>query len=409
MKIMCSYAVEIKHINRLFRDTIKIYNDAVSFCVKAFEDHWDVLKTLDPRNKERFAYADYLIHSTKTNTAVFKEFDQKFHKMPSYLRFAVINTALGHLSSYHSNLTNWENATSKEKQPSFQVRLNKLPVFYKDNMYRPGENPDTIRLKVFVNNDWNWVTVSLKHTDVVSIRNHRKDGKISAPMLEKKNKKWFLRFAFEGQTKLNDTKLEERRILAVDLGVNTDAVCSVMTKDGTIHARKFINFAGDKDRIYHTLNKIKKVQKYSGSQNTKKLWRYARFHNDELARKVASKIAETAIEYQCDVIVSSTWTQKERRTVPKSRSYRCGRKIRYRRSWNKKRIRTVSVSHTSVHGGLRNWHMTDRGMRSGEQRLERNLIPSASSRMERPITVTCLPHTISEPGTSYGKYNKTSL
>ena len=122
-------------------------------------------------------------------------------------------------------------------------------------------------------------------------------------MLEKKNKKWFLRFAFEGQVKLNDTKLEKRRILAVDLGVNTDAVCSVMTKDGTIHARKFINFAGDKDRIYHTLNKIKKVQKYSGSQNTKKLWRYARFHNDELARKVASKIAETAIEYQCDVIV----------------------------------------------------------------------------------------------------------
>ena len=99
MKIICSYAVEIKHINKLFRDTIKIYNDAVSFCVKAFEDHWDVLKTLDPGNKERFAYADHLIHSTKTNTAVFKEFDQKFHKMPSYLRFSVINTALGHLSS----------------------------------------------------------------------------------------------------------------------------------------------------------------------------------------------------------------------------------------------------------------------------------------------------------------------
>ena len=53
-------------------------------------------------------------------------------------------------------------------------------------------------------------------------------------ILEKKNKKWFLRFAFEGQAKLNDTKLEKRRILAVDLGVNTDAVCSVMTKDGTI-------------------------------------------------------------------------------------------------------------------------------------------------------------------------------
>ena len=53
--------------------------------------------------------------------------------------------------------------------------------------------------------------------------------------------------------------------------------------------------------------------------------------------------------------------------------------------------------------------MMDRGMRSGEQRLGTNPIPFAGSRMERPITVTCLPHTISEPGTSSGKYNKTSL
>ena len=385
MKIMCSYAVEMKHINRLFRDTIKIYNDAVSFCVKVFEENWGVLKTLDPGNKERFAYADHLIHSTKTNTAVFEEFDQRFYKMPSYLRFSVVNTALGHLSSYHSSLTNRKNDPSKGRQPSFQFRFNKLPVFYKDNMYRPGENPDTIRLKVFVNNDWNWVTVSLKHTDVVSIRNHRKDGKISAPMLEKKNKKWFLRFAFEGQVKLNDTKLEERRIFAVDLGVNTDAVCSVMTKDGTIHARKFINFAGDKDRIYHTLNKVKKVQKNSGSQNTKRLWRYAR-----LSPSVTSSF-------------SSTWIQKEKRRVPRNRNYRCGRKIRYRRPWNKKHIRTVSVSHTSAHGELRNWRMTDRGMYSGEQSTGTDLIPSASSRTERPTTVTCLPLTISEPGISSGR------
>ena len=107
MKLTSSYAVEIKHINKLFRQTIKIYNDAISFCVKAFEEHWEVLETLDTGNKERFAYADALIHSTKSNDAVYPEFDIKFRKMPSYLRFSVINTALGYLSSYHSNLDNW--------------------------------------------------------------------------------------------------------------------------------------------------------------------------------------------------------------------------------------------------------------------------------------------------------------
>lgn len=84
MKLISSYAVEIKHINKLFRDTIKIYNNAISFCVKAFEEHWQVLKTLEVGNKERFAYADALIHSTKSNKALYPEFDTQFHKIPTY-------------------------------------------------------------------------------------------------------------------------------------------------------------------------------------------------------------------------------------------------------------------------------------------------------------------------------------
>lgn len=118
MKIVSSYAIEIKHINKLFRQTIKIYNDAISFCVKAFEKHWEILETLETCNKERFAYADALIHSTKSNIAKYPEFDVKFHKMPSYLRFSVINTALGYLSSYHSNLNNWEVSNNNSKAPA---------------------------------------------------------------------------------------------------------------------------------------------------------------------------------------------------------------------------------------------------------------------------------------------------
>ena len=106
MKLISSYAVEVKHINKMFRNTIKVYNDAISFCVKAYEEYWETIKTLETGNKERFAFADALIHSTKSNKAIYPEFDIKFYKMPSYLRFSVINTALGYLSSYHSNLVN---------------------------------------------------------------------------------------------------------------------------------------------------------------------------------------------------------------------------------------------------------------------------------------------------------------
>ena len=303
MKLTSSYAIEIKHINKLFRQTIKIYNDAISFCVKAFEEHWEVLETLDTGKKERFAYADALIHSTKSNNAKYPEFDIKFRKMPSYLRFSVINTALGYLSSYHSNLDNWKFSNSDGKAPSLQTHLNKLPTFYKGNMYLDDCDGDAVRLKLFVNNDWNWVTVQLKHTDVINIQRRMQNAKMSCPTLEKKNKKWFLRFAFEEKVDLNKTKLEEQRILAVDLGINTDATCSVMNIEGAILAREFINFASDKDQLYHTLNKIKKVQQRYGSNNIQKLWRYAKFHNEELARKIAKQIVSIAVEYQCDVIV----------------------------------------------------------------------------------------------------------
>lgn len=299
MKLTSSYAIEIKHINKLFRQTIKIYNDAISFCVKAFEEYWEVLETLDTGNKERFAYADALIHSTKSNDALYPEFDIKFHKMPSYLRFSVINTALGYLNSYHSNLDNWEFSNSDGKAPSLQTHLNKLPTFYKGNMYLDDCDGDAVRLKLFINNDWNWVKVQLKHTDVVNIQRHMQNAKMSVPTLEKKNKKWFLRFAFEEKVELNKTKLEEQRILAVDLGINTDATCSVMKNDGAILAREFINFASDKDQLYHTLNKIKKVQQKYGSNNTQKLWRYAKFHNEELAKRIANAITDTAIKYNC--------------------------------------------------------------------------------------------------------------
>ena len=343
MKLVSSYAVEIKHINKLFRQTIKIYKDAISFCIKAFEEHWEVLETLNTGNRERFAYADALIHSTKSNIAKYLDFDIQFHKMPTYLRFAVINTALGYLSSYHSNLTNWEYSDTDDKAPALQTHLNKLPTFYSCGMYRDDCEGDAVRLKLFVNNDWNWVTIQLKHTDVVSIQKHMQNAKMSVPTLEKRNKKWFLRFAFEEQAQLNKTPLEEKKILAVDLGINTDATCSVMDMDGAILAREFINFASDKDHLYHTLNKIKKVQQKYGSNNTQKLWRYAKFHNEELARKIASAITDTAIKYNCDVIVFEHLDIKGKKR---------GSKKQKLQMWKKNTIQKV-VEHKAHRNGIR--------------------------------------------------------
>ena len=73
----------------------------------------------------------------------------------------------------------------------------------------------------------------------------------SAPTLEKIHNKYYLRFSFTETVTLSDTPIAEQIICAVDLGINTDAVCSIMKADGTILARKFIDFASDKDRMIH--------------------------------------------------------------------------------------------------------------------------------------------------------------
>lgn len=340
MKITSSYGIEIKQMNKIFRPTIAIYNDAISFCVDVFENEWQDIEQLD--TMQRKWYAESLIHTTKNNKAKY-DFDSKFYKMPSYMRRNIINSALGYLSSYHSNLDNWKNNGCNGRKPTFQKHLNQSPTFYKDNMYLPNTD-DTVQLKLFIDKDWKWVTVKLKHTDIQYIRKHLQNTKMSAPTLEKKHHKWFLRFAFEENVKLKDKK---DTILAIDLGINTDATCSVMKNDGTILARKFINFASDKDRITHTLNKIKGVSQKYGSHNTTKLWRIARFKNEELARKIAKAVTDYAIEQNVDVIVFEYLDTKGKKR---------GSKKQKLHMWKKNSIQKY-VEHKAHRQGIRVSHI----------------------------------------------------
>lgn len=303
MNITTSYAIEIRHMNKIFKPTVEIFNEAVSFCIPAFEKHWSDLCKIKGILNQR-AFGERLIHTTKNHTAVFPEFDVKFYKMPIYMMRSVINTALGHLRSYHSNLDNWYNNGCKGRQPKLQTKLHVFPTFFKDNMSKlEALDNDKAYLKLFIDNDWKWVTVQLKHTDMQYIRKHCLHKGMSAPILEKKHHKYFLRFVFEEQVNLKNAPVKEQRILAIDLGINTDATCSVMSSDGAILARKFINFPCEKDHLAHTLNKIKKVSRKYKGHNVAKLWRDAKAQNDELARKIAKDIAEFAVLYDVDVIV----------------------------------------------------------------------------------------------------------
>lgn len=301
MRITSSYGVELRKINKLIKPTIDIYRKSVDFLLVVFESVWDVLSEISNSQKQ-FNEAERLIHNTSRNTAKY-DFDDRFPKFPSYLRRSAVKAALGMLSSYHSNLYNWEKSGSKGARPSLPKTVHKMPVFYRDNMYKEGAEPYTAFLKLYVRNDWVWVQVQLKKTDIDYIRRYWSHAKASAPVLEKRYRKYFLRFSFEENVRLPITKLEDQVICAIDLGLNTDAVCSIMCANGTVLARKFIDFPSDKDHLGHMLNRIKKHQREHGNSSVKGFWRYARNCNTEHAKRIAAAIVSFAMEYFTDVIV----------------------------------------------------------------------------------------------------------
>ncbi|MEI3477357.1 MAG: hypothetical protein V8Q92_12435, partial [Coprococcus comes] len=54
--------------------------------------------------------------------------------------------------------------------------------------------------------DWKWFAVRLKHTDMEYLRKHWSGKKASAPTLEKKHDKYFLRFTYAEEVSLNRTR-----------------------------------------------------------------------------------------------------------------------------------------------------------------------------------------------------------
>ena len=179
-----------------------------------------------------------------------------------------------------------------------------MPVFYRDVMYREEkEGKDEAYLKLYDGHDWKWFCVRLNHTDMEYLRRNWSGKKASAPTLEKRHHKYFLRFSYTEEVTLTKTPVKEQIICSVDLGINTDAVCTIMRADGTVLGRKFINHPSEKDRMYRTLGRIRRFEREHSSAQSRGRWAYTKRLNIELGRKIAGAIVKNAEENHADVIV----------------------------------------------------------------------------------------------------------
>lgn len=311
MEIVSSYGAEIRKLNKPLRATLDIYQKAVAWLIPVYDREWERLE-LEPDKNRQFNLAEHLVHETKKNRAAYP-FDTEFPKMPSYLRRSAIRHALGTVSSHRSRTTLWEKGELSGK-PRLSAVNHEMPVFYHKEMYRLGtgkdgklignSGEDRIELKLYNGRDWLWYPVRLLHTDLQYLRRHWAGKKTESPVLEKRHRKYFLRFTFREKVCFPKKKLSERKVCAVDLGLNTHAVCSVMDREGTVLARKFIDFAGEKDLLNHMTGRIRRAQGTPGRQNQiRKRWKYAVRLNEELSRKISIAIFRFAQEQGCDTVV----------------------------------------------------------------------------------------------------------
>ena len=303
MKIFSSYSVKIKHYNHIFKDTVAIYRSAVDYLIGVCLEEWDTVYNING-NLLRQQYIEHLCHATADNpNPKYTGFDRRFYKFPCYLRRSAISEAIGKVSSYKSNLENWEasDAGIRDRKPSFPKAGFIYPCLYKTGMYEQTGTYKA-RIKVYIRNTWDWITVELRKSDMDYIARRCQSRKKCAPTLRKRGHEWYLDFPFEEEVALTDTDTFHQTIAAVDLGINSAATVSIMRPDGTILGRHFCRLPKEYDSLKHATNRIRKANQH-GSLKTPRLWSRAKGINDDIAVKTTAFIVDTAILYNADVIV----------------------------------------------------------------------------------------------------------
>ena len=299
MEQYTSYKCKIKHYNHIFKDTVKLYTDAVRFFLDVILENWNMI-SICTTSKKAYNLVESLTIKTKQNPNPVYDFHTRFYKFPCYLRRAAIACAYGKASSYHSNLANWM-AKPEGKKPSVPVITMEMPAMYKGNTFiQTGDY--TARVKVFIRNTWDWLDIELNKGDMDYLKRRCSHRTAYTPTIQKIGKQWFLRFAYSEEIKLNKTPIQDQTALSVDLGLNHACVCTVMQTDGTILGRHFFKASAEQDRLSTALNRIKKAQRH-GAHKTPRLWAKAKGINKDITNKTAQFIMDIAVLYNVDVIV----------------------------------------------------------------------------------------------------------
>ena len=287
----------------VLEDTVAIYRDMVRRLISIVNLRWKEIAVVEAKQ----GYVEQLFHRTKDHPspkfASFFSLGTKLYKFPSYLRRAAINDAIGHVSSFQTRYREWQGGTRKRKTakpPKLNTSCGVYPDLYKNQCIKIAADYSQVEIKVYKDNDWQWESIAIRSL----ARRHLIFGvKQLSPTLVVRNNVASLSVPYWiPKVKGNQTD----KYCGVDIGLNTTAVCSIVSESGFVYSRKFIHDGKSLDKRDKHLARIRRKARL-----TKKLHQgFAKVHyrkaaniNKNLAKSTAKQIINFALANNATTVV----------------------------------------------------------------------------------------------------------
>ena len=303
-------------------DTVVAYRKAANALATVFLTHWNEVHDLPVQDLESF------FHSTKLNpdARYGAWFAAHLGKMPAYLRRAATMAAHGAVSSYMTRYRAWQGGDRKMRaaRPPTWGGINSWPVLYAAKggagaMIR--HDGDIVGIKLFdaASGNWVWRKVAVVRRGL----RHEVVGAVpKSPALIVRGASLSLAQPYElPRVKRDKPAVADGitvgangitcdRVCSVDQGMNKQAVCSIVSHDGTVLARKFITQSKHIDRRDKVLQQIRvKAAQTMGNGGKlsagfcKTLYNRAKGLNLHIARDTARQIVEFALAHGVHTVV----------------------------------------------------------------------------------------------------------
>lgn len=289
--------------------TIDAYRRAVRALCTVLMTHWSDLASLS--NKCQAVEA--LFHATAKRPRVkYPVLGRMLGKMPSYLRRAAIEHAVGVTASFQSNWSNFLDGQVAGKPRALGARSPRLglsnvfPSLYGGNMVLYGAELRSVRIKL-LGADGQW-----RFSEPLALKGRfkrvdpRAAGLPLSPSLVLRGARAHLACPVKVQPPRWLTNkafvADGHRVCSVDVGINTAATAAIVDISGTVIARKFLTCGRHNDRRDALAQQVANKQAQSGplkrgERHCVALHQRIQGCSRDAARGLASELAAFAAEH----------------------------------------------------------------------------------------------------------------